>query len=340
MSCSMRLLLNDASQVAAARRSVGELAHSLGYDERDAGRVALVLTEAATNVLKHAGHGELLVRVLHEPEQPAGAIEIVALDRGPGFDWARASPDGYSTAGTLGGGLGAMHRVADACDVYSSPGAGTALRLLVQRAGAPAAARHEFEWGAVCVPYPGELVSGDGWAVATAGDELLAMVADGLGHGPQAHDASTAATNCVGLQPQPPKACLEQVHAALRLTRGAAVACARLLPASGRVEFAGIGNVSSLVLPPQGGGRQMVSLNGIVGHNVRRIQHFDYEWQEPALLLMHSDGLGTHWSLDRYPGLSVRHPTLVAAVLYRDFWRQRDDVTVLAVRRRAAGGAR
>jgi hypothetical protein len=44
---------------------------------------------------------------------------------------------------------------------------------------------------------------------------------------------------------------------------------------------------------------------------------------------MHSDGLTSHWSLDAYPGLRLRHPALVAAVLYRDYQRGRDDVTVV-----------
>jgi hypothetical protein len=50
---------------------------------------------------------------------------------------------------------------------------------------------------------------------------------------------------------------------------------------------------------------------------------------------MHSDGLLTNWSLDAYPGLLTRHPALIAGVMYRDFRRGRDDVTVLAVRRAA-----
>jgi hypothetical protein len=50
---------------------------------------------------------------------------------------------------------------------------------------------------------------------------------------------------------------------------------------------------------------------------------------------MHSDGLISHWSLDAYPGLRLRQPALVAAVLYRDFQRGRDDVTVVVGRNAA-----
>jgi hypothetical protein len=47
---------------------------------------------------------------------------------------------------------------------------------------------------------------------------------------------------------------------------------------------------------------------------------------------MHSDGLGTQWRLERYPGLIQKHPSLIAGVLYRDFNRERDDVTVLVAK--------
>jgi hypothetical protein len=50
---------------------------------------------------------------------------------------------------------------------------------------------------------------------------------------------------------------------------------------------------------------------------------------------MHSDGLATRWPIERYPGLPSRHPALVAGVLYRDWSRGHDDVTVVVARLRA-----
>jgi hypothetical protein len=46
--------------------------------------------------------------------------------------------------------------------------------------------------------------------------------------------------------------------------------------------------------------------------------------------------LHTRWVLDAYPGLRHRHPSLIAGVLYRDFTRGTDDVTVVAVKEKEA----
>ena len=80
----------------------------------------------------------------------------------------------------------------------------------------------------------------------------------------------------------------------------------------------------------------MVSNNGTVGHVARIIRDFTYPVAAGALLVLSSDGIGTSWRLDAYPGLSQHHPTLIAGVLLRDFSRGRDDATVLVARIGAA----
>jgi hypothetical protein len=82
------------------------------------------------------------------------------------------------------------------------------------------------------------------------------------------------------------------------------------------------------------GARHLVSHNGTAGHELRRLQEFTVPWFADAMLLLHSDGIATHWRLDDYPGLATHSPALVAGVLYRDFNRGRDDATVAVVRGR------
>jgi anti-sigma regulatory factor (Ser/Thr protein kinase) len=332
----------DASQVGEARRLVTALARAAGFGEDDAGRAALVATEAATNLARHGGGGALVARALPADAHGARGLELLALDRGPGIpDPARALVDGYSTGGTAGEGLGAMRRQSDAFDLYGAPGQGTAL-LLRLRPGRAAAAPDERDFGAVCLPLPGERECGDAWAhfgTPSGGDERLVVV-DGLGHGPMAADAAGAALDAAGRlfadRPQAaPADAMQAMHLALRATRGAAVAVVALDRPAGRLRFAGVGNIAGSVVPAEAGARSQstVSHNGTVGHAMRKVQEFEYAWPPGALLVLHSDGLATQWRVDDRPGLAARDAALVAGVLYRDWTRGRDDVTVVVTRR-------
>jgi hypothetical protein len=249
-------------------------------------------------------------------------------------DVARCLGDGYSTAGSLGTGLGSIARVADSFGIYSQPGGGTALWARVDSdPGARGPAETGPDLAAINVAAPGEPVCGDDWAVAGREGRTLVLLADGLGHGPQAAAAAAAAAGLLDQAPSgEPVALIEAAHAALRGTRGAALAVARLDPRRGELRFAGVGNIAGVVVDARTGrSTRLVSQNGTVGHAVRKIQAFDYPWAEDARLILHSDGLSARWDLDGYPGLIHRHPGLLAGVLYRDFRRERDDVTVIVL---------
>src|SRR5262249_15286249 len=150
------------------------------------------------------------------------------------------------------------------------------------------------------------------------------VVVDGLGHGPEAAAAAKEAIRVSQAQlALAPAAVIEQAHEALQVTRGAAMAVVKIDRPKQVMSFAGIGNISCSVLTSSGW-RSLASYNGIVGHQIRKIQEFTAPWEETALLVMHSDGLKSHWSLDMYPGLAMKPPSLVAGVLYRDYVRGRD----------------
>ncbi len=325
--------MTEASQAGGARRAVARLAARLGFTETEAGKAALVATEAANNLVTHATDGVLLLGEL-DVGGSAG-IEVLALDRGPGMaDVARCLRDGYSTAGTPGGGLGAISRLAAFVDVYSHQPTGTALvaRLWHGRPPLPDKSSDRLRVAAVCAPKPGEEVCGDAWAAVRRGGRAVVLVADGLGHGPDAADASRAAVRVVeGNAQLGPVPLLQAVHAALRGTRGAAVAVAEVSLDDRVVRYAGVGNIAATVLAG-GATRSLVSHNGTLGHQAHRFQEFTYPFPAGATLVMHSDGLQSRWSLGAYPGLAVRDGALVAGVLYRDFQRGRDDVTVLVAR--------
>ncbi|MDC7785133.1 ATP-binding protein/SpoIIE family protein phosphatase [Rhodoplanes sp. TEM] len=331
----IRVPVTETSQVSEARRTAAERAEQCGFGTVDAGRVALATTELASNLIKHAGGGDILVGGFDEPD--GAGIQVLALDKGRGIaDLAACRQDGYSTAGTNGHGLGAVFRQAHTVEVVSWPALGTGLLARFEPGPPPQSNKpSRATFGVVSVAMEGESVCGDGWSVDESATARTLMVVDGLGHGP---NAATAASEAVRVfqrhKGHRVPTMLDYIHGGLRATRGAAVSIARIDTAADGVEFGGIGNVSGVVVTPAAS-RRMVSLPGTAGHIARKIQSFDYPFDD-GLVVLHSDGLSTSWSLDRYPGLLRAHPTLIAAVLFRDHWRRRDDVTVLVAGRGAA----
>ncbi|HZZ85349.1 MAG TPA: ATP-binding SpoIIE family protein phosphatase [Anaeromyxobacteraceae bacterium] len=322
------LPLSHLSQVGESRRRVTAEALGLGFSEVKTGRAALVATEAARNVVLHGGGGELLVRTLERHGERG--LELLAIDRGPGMDLAQALRDGFSTAGTSGQGLGALLRLSDEFDAWSRPGRGAAVLSRIWSGAVPPAG--PVRWGAVSAPLPGEVECGDGWAVAQRGSVTLALVVDGLGHGPLASAAAREAERTFAAYAgDDPVELLSRAHDAMRATRGGALAVAALRADAHEVLFAGLGNVSGSVVE-DAASRQMVSMNGTAGLEVHRFRSYRYPWQRGALVVLHSDGVATRWQLPDYPGLAGRDPSLAAAVLYRDFRRGRDDATVLVLR--------
>ncbi len=263
--------VTDASQPSAARQLAREIASRSQFGEEDSYRTGIVATELATNLVKHAVGGEILVRKL--PGLDGGEVEILAIDRGPGMtDVAACLADGHSTTGSAGTGLGAVKRLADDFDMHSEQGRGTVVlvRLRPKRRARTAPALVEF--GAVSVAMVGETVCGDAWQVHTSVDGALVVVADGLGHGVFASEASAAAVGSV--DPRNPVTLpdrLQIMHDALRHTRGAAAALAEVRVKSRVVTFAGVGNITGTIVLT-GTVRHTVSSNGTLGHQAPRFR--------------------------------------------------------------------
>ena len=336
MKDCIALPITESSQVGEARRYASALATELEFNETERGKVAIIVTELANNLIKHAKNGEIILRSLRNNAEYG--IEIIALDSGPGMgNVGQCLRDGFSTAGTTGTGLGAIKRQANLFDIYSVTGVGTVLVAQLwsgkdTQINEPTA--EAIEIGAINLPKLGQEISGDNWAVVNLANRSLILVADGLGSGLLAAEAAQEAVRIFRTKATlNPKIIMEMAHAALRSTRGAAVAIAEINRVEKFVRYVGIGNISAAIVT-ENKSQSMVSYTGTVGHQIRKIEEFVYPFSDRSLLIMHSDGLGSQWSLERYPGLAWRHPAAIAGTLYRDFKRSRDDVTVLVARMR------
>ena len=324
----MFLQISDPSQVSEARRLVCDYARKIGLPQEHIDRAAVVVTELATNLVKHAGGGHIHAR-WYEDAGGTG-LELLALDRGRGMsDVGRCMQDGYSTAGSPGNGLGAIQRLADDARIYSRPGQGS---VILARILARAGHGHGMVLGAVLAPYPGEAVCGDAWSFINSAAGPTMLLVDGSGHGVEAARAAevclrsftdNANASCEGI--------VEAMHFALGATRGAAVGVARIDAPARVVRFVGVGNIAALLVHTDRA-RHMVSHNGTAGHVAPRIREFTYEFSGNPLVILHSDGVGTRWDLASYPGLALQHPSLVAGVVLRDHRRARDDASVVAMR--------
>ena len=369
-------------ELTGARGAAAALAKRIGMSEHRAGEVALAVSEAATNLVKHAVDGALVLRVLRTDS--FAAVEFLAMDNGPGMaDLAEAMRDGTSSTGTLGIGLGAISRLADAFDVYTPPGQGTVLTGRFwprdnQQFRASAAGRRllsdEPAVAGVTRPISGERVCGDAWAArrddgvlqaslapsnqeadpgagrspwslltgtrpaaseappSVAGSGILVMLCDGLEHGPLAAMAGQTAVQAFRAgRGRLPQEVIGEVHQALRGTRGAAVAVARIEPDQRRVLFCGVGNIAAALIDPASK-TSLTSLPGIVGHQMRALRTFTYPLPTGGGLVMHSDGLSERWTTDALPEFLQHTPLTIAGQLLRHAGAHRDDAGIVVAK--------
>lgn len=306
------------ADIGAVRRRFAQLAQQAGFIPTRVSDAALIASELASNVRKHAKHGGALLGL------DAGGVTIVAWDRGPGMNVEASIRDGVSTAGTSGNGLGAVTRLASSWDAYAPPG-GSVVMARVAKAQEPA------RIGAAVVPYPGLTVSGDAFASEQTGSILTAIVVDGLGHGEGAAEASDAAIRAFRTGPfDAPAAIIDRAHRACRPTRGAAATCVRLDFTARTATVCGVGNVAAHIV--DGRTRQLVTQHGTLGQVAPQLREESYPFPAGALLVLSSDGIKSRWALADYPGLIARTPLVIATVLWRELTRGRDDAAVAVIR--------
>ncbi|MGW6927551.1 SpoIIE family protein phosphatase [Streptomyces sp. NPDC054950] len=336
--------VHDSTRVRDVHVAAESASAHAGLSPHRTAVAALVATELATNLLKHAGGGRIVINLVERV--PAGAnavrssVQLLSLDHGPGItDIAVALGDGYTTAAaaSLGAGLGTCLRISNDFDLHSAPGRGT---VAAARIGHEPASRHVPKHrptgpraGGVNVSLARAEYSGDAWSWARSGSQVTLMLCDGLGHGTKAAEASSAAVEELHRAAHlPPAELLRRLHTRLRATRGAAVAVAQLDTDAGQLAFAGVGNIGAR-LHTADGWQPFLSHPGIVGaHFPATVPVQRALWGPRGLLVLHSDGLPSRWTPPDDALLLARDPAVVAAAVLRDAGSDarpvRDDTSV------------
>jgi anti-sigma regulatory factor (Ser/Thr protein kinase) len=324
--------VHHESGVGTARRAARDMAAALGFAATACEEIALAMTELATNLLKHARGGTLTLTPLANGNRVG--LEIESCDKGPGIaNVEQALGDRFSTVGTRGTGLGAINRLMDDLDITSRRGDGTHIvcrRWL--REYQPALRSCPLAFGVATRPRPLGQVNGDAFVVSQWAETALVGVIDGLGHGQFAHRAAQTARQYVENHFDLP---LDQIFRgvgrACRATRGVVMALARFDWGQSRLAFASVGNIAARVFP-RAEPFNFVIRRGVIGLNAPGAAVTEHSWSPEQVLVLHSDGVATHWGWNDFPGWADRPATAMAQELLRAKAKDEDDATVIVVR--------
>jgi len=315
-----------------ARRAARALAEALGFAPTACEEIVLAVTEIATNLVRHAQGGKLILTSLLAEGRPG--LQVESHDEGPGIrDVEQALADGFSTAGSLGAGLGAVNRLMDELEITSERRRGTRIVCRKWLRDYVASVRAcPLAFGAATRPRLNTDVNGDAFVIKQWAESALVGLIDGLGHGQFAHRAAQAARQYVESHFDLPLAQIFRgAGRACRATRGVVMALARFDWARERLVFASVGNIEARVLSQA----EPVRFNirrGIVGLNAPSAVVTEHPWPPGNVLVLHSDGLRTHWGWRDFPGLTSQPADVSAQALLRALAKAEDDATALVVR--------
>ncbi|MBO9204566.1 MULTISPECIES: ATP-binding SpoIIE family protein phosphatase [Niastella] len=320
---------NDRSYFAVLKKEIRALAHTLPFNERQTGEIDIIVAEMASNLVKHAGGGQILAKLVHHNNNYG--IELISIDNGAGIaDVNKMLRDGESSKSTLGLGLGAMQRLGDTFQIYSQKNWGT---IILCRKYVKGLALHIkppiAEVRSVVVAKPGETKCGDSFFHIENKSHVKLFLADGLGHGVEAaravQEAGIAFANCPELYPPE---ILRYINLSVKKTRGLVGMVAIFDLAKKTWEVCGVGNITIKINGPTIS-KNFMSYNGIIGLNMPRIltsQQIVHE--QGQYLIMCSDGLRGRWDTLKYTGISRYDLTILASSLFKDFTRTTDDTSV------------
>jgi anti-sigma regulatory factor (Ser/Thr protein kinase) len=328
-----KFVLTDRSYSALIKKGIKDITSEIKFSAAKAGKIDIIVSELLTNLIKHTSKGgEILVKILQNEDSKG--VEIISLDSGPGIkEVKKMAADGFSTVGTLGHGLGSIIRLSDEFDIYSLPGWGTVLLSRIWEKKLPAKTAAKYEIGSVMTAKTGEEKCGDGWVSFQTHRKLKIAVFDGLGHGPQAHEAAKAAINAfktnISLLPD---SLIYSTHNSIRKTRGVVGFIMDIDKTKNTCIYTGVGNISTKCYS-RNSSKNLISYNGTIGYIIPgSIANHSAELKDFDLVVIHSDGVKTYWEPEKHPGIFNHHPATIAACIYNDQHRGTDDAAIIVVK--------
>lgn len=320
----------DRSYFSLIKKDIHQLGIQQGFSEERAGQLDIIVAELCSNLIKHAGHGHLLVKTIQEPSNKG--IEVISADSGPGIaDIKRMMLDGTSTKQTLGHGLGAIQRLSHKFDIYSQKDWGTViLSRTFQNPLAHYIPKFTTEIRGLVIPKKGEVLCGDGFYYKHTNNQFKLFLGDGLGHGPEAAKAVNEAINSFKYcHEENPVDIIKYIHTTVRKTRGLVGTVVTFNFEKEEWSICGVGNI----LTKMGNfsqSKNYMSYNGILGHNIPgSIKEQRVPYEQGQYLILCSDGIKTKWELNNYPGIYKNDLSVLTAALYKDHTRNTDDASVI-----------
>jgi phosphoserine phosphatase RsbX len=182
----------------------------------------------------------------------------------------------------------------------------------------------------ICIknrPFPGESCSGDFPFYFQNENSLLLGIADGLGHGDKAHDATLKINSYLkDFWHSDVVRLLVDLNEALRSTIGAAVGVGHVDLQSGEFKYAGVGNIRAYVLGTAS--RCFISNDGIVGHNVRNPLLQNHSLSSGDKLVLATDGIHERFYTEGEQHLDMDTGTLAQCIMTK-YVKVYDDASCL-----------
>ncbi|EHQ24393.1 SpoIIE family protein phosphatase [Mucilaginibacter paludis] len=323
---------DDRSYFSLLKKEIHKRALDAGINIKRINELDLIVAEMTSNLFKYANGGEILMGIFTNGGSPY--VELISIDRGPGIsNIAKMMQDGVSTTNTMGNGLGSIKRLSDVFEIYSIPDWGTIILSRVYNDSKSVKNTLKADVRSIILSKPGETCSGDGFIYKINNDYLKIMLADGLGHGPEANKAVNEAAEAFRVFPEySPTETIRFIHSAIRKTRGAVAAIVCYDFNQKKWTMTGIGNIATKLVGV-GALRNHMSYNGIVGHNIPNTMNDQVITSEQFnQVILCSDGIKTRWDLSRFPLISKYDLSILAAAIYKDQARKTDDMSIIVTK--------